>query len=280
MNVFDTADSMQTYALSQRTGGKRIALVPTMGNLHDGHVELVRQARKRCDILTVSIFVNPTQFGPREDYGAYPRTLENDLQKCEQERVDAVFAPTVEGMYGGDTGVVVSVEGWSERLCGSSRPGHFQGVTTVVMKLLNICQPHVAVFGWKDAQQFLILSRMVRALNVPVEMLGVETVREPNGLAMSSRNQYLSNEERAQAPALYQSLELARSMVEAGNLDTAKIIEAVKDHIARKSSAAIDYVEIVSMQNLEPLKTVAIGQTLLATAIRFPSARLIDNCRF
>ncbi len=279
MNVFDTADSMQTYALSQRTGGKRIALVPTMGNLHDGHLELVRQARQQCDILIVSIFVNPTQFGPREDYGAYPRTLKDDLKKCEQEGVDAVFAPTVEGMYGGDTGVVVSVEGWGERLCGSSRPGHFQGVTTVVMKLLNICQPHVAVFGWKDAQQFLILRRMARALNVPVEMVGVETVRETDGLAMSSRNQYLSNEERAQAPALYHALKYAHSMAETGNLDAGEIIEAVKDHITRNSSAVIDYVEIVSMQNLEPLITVAVGQTLLAAAIRFPSARLIDNCR-
>ncbi len=279
MIVIQNTKDMQEFALAQRAQGKRLALVATMGNLHEGHRTLMRQARAQCEVLVVSIFVNPTQFGPNEDFEKYPRTPESDLQACEAEGVDVVFAPGVDQMYGDDRGVAVEVEGWGNVLCGASRPGHFRGVATVVLKLFNICQPSAAFFGWKDAQQFLILRRMVRALNVPVEMIGVETVRESDGLAMSSRNGYLSAEERRQAPELYKALTRGNEMVAAGTTDAAHIISAICSHIESNTQGKIDYVEAVSMDQLQPLQRIQLGNTLIALAVRFPSARLIDNIR-
>lgn len=280
MLLIRTVNEMQEYALAQRLQGKTVALVPTMGNLHEGHLNLMREARGRCDLLAVSIFVNPTQFGPAEDFNKYPRTLEADLEKCRAQQVDVVFAPTAEDMYGADRGVVVEVGEWGQKLCGITRPGHFAGVATVVLKLFMICQPTLAVFGWKDAQQFLILRRMVRALNVPAEMMGVETVRESDGLAMSSRNQYLTPQERQQAPALYRALSLAREAVEHGERSATRIVEIACEHLRDHANASIDYVEAVDMETLDSVDQVLQGRTLLAAAIRFPTARLIDNVRF
>lgn len=279
MELFDRPEAMQAFSLGERAAGRTIALVPTMGNLHAGHQALLREARSRCDTLIASIFVNPTQFGPGEDFERYPRTFQADLDVCAGERVDAIFAPSVETMYGEDRGVVVEVGEWSQRLCGASRPGHFTGVATVVLKLFNICQPHRAVFGWKDAQQFLILRRMARALNVPVEPIGVETIREPDGLALSSRNHYLSAEERAEAPALFQALCQAKQRVESGEKDAREVVQQARQVIVQNTHAAIDYVEAVDMDTLQPLRTIQPGRTLLAAAVRYPSARLIDNIR-
>ena len=280
MQVIQTIHEMQSFALEHRRQGKRLGLVPTMGNLHAGHRTLMREARPQCDLLVTSIFVNPTQFGPNEDYQRYPRTLEADCGACSAEGVDVVFAPSAEEMYRDDQDVVVEVKGWSEQLCGASRPGHFRGVTTVVLKLFMICQPDLAAFGWKDAQQFLILRRMVRALNIPVRMVGVETMREADGLAMSSRNQYLSAEERRQAPALYQALSKAWDRSKATpHVPAGEILEAIRAHLSANTSADIDYVQAVSMRTLQPLETIEADNTLIAAAIRFPSARLIDNIR-
>jgi len=280
METFADPKAIQHRAIEARAMGKRLALVPTMGSLHAGHVALIREARGRADIATVSIFVNPTQFGPNEDFASYPRTPQADQAICRSEGVDWVFLPTPEAVYGGDFGVYVEVERWSQKLCGAFRPGHFRGVATVVLKLFNLCQPHVAVFGWKDAQQFLLLRRMVKALNAPVEMIGVETVREPDGLALSSRNQRLSPQERRQAPALAEALRLAQESAAEGAAQTGpELVEIVRRHIEERTTAQIDYVEAVSMRDLEPIGPILPGETLLALAVRFGSTRLIDNVR-
>ncbi|MCX7016902.1 MAG: pantoate--beta-alanine ligase [Candidatus Sumerlaeota bacterium] len=280
MDIVSDPAVMQRAALEARRLGRRIALVPTMGNLHEGHLALIREARRRADLLAVSIFVNPTQFGPNEDLGRYPRTPEADLAACRREGVDWVFTPSAESMYGIQAAVWVEVEGLGKKLCGRSRPIHFRGVATVVLKLFNVCQPHVAVFGWKDAQQFLLLRRMVEGLNVPVEMVGVETVREPDGLALSSRNRYLAPEERKQAVELSRALREAQAAAESGRATTgAELVEIVRKRIERVASARIDYVEAVSMRDLEPIGAIEPGATLLALAAFFGTTRLIDNAR-
>lgn len=253
-----------------------------MGALHAGHLALVEEAAHQADRVVVSIFVNPTQFGPSEDFDAYPRTLAEDLAKLEGlPEVVAVFAPTVEAMYPGGQAKArfwVQVEGMDTYLCGRYRPGHFRGVTTVVAKLFNLCKPHVAVFGLKDAQQFLILRRMVEEFNFDVEMVGVPTVREADGLALSSRNRYLRPEERAEAVVLSRAVRSAAAAVTTGERTVAQMVAQMQEHLGQASLAQVQYAEVVDTAALQPLTTLEPGQEVLAAvAVYFGETRLIDN---
>ena len=237
MEVIRTVAEMQARADAARCAGRTLALVPTMGALHAGHLALVRDARRRADHVTVSIFVNPTQFGPGEDFESYPRALDADLDALrEAGGADLVFVPEVGEMYGEHAATSVAVAGLGEHLCGAHRPGHFDGVTTIVTKLFLACRPHVAIFGKKDAQQFLILRRMARDLPFGVEVVGVETVREADGLALSSRNRYLSDEERAQAGVLSRAVARARRRAEAGEREAAALVDAMRSAISNARS--------------------------------------------
>lgn len=256
--------------------GKIIGFVPTMGYFHEGHLSLMEIARKRSDVLVVSIFVNPIQFGPNEDYNRYPRDLKRDLKLAEERGVDIVFHPDNREMYQENFQTYVNVEKLTKGMCGKYRPGHFRGVTTVVAKLFNIVQPDVAVFGQKDAQQAIVIKRMVRDLNFPVEIVVGPVIREHDGLAMSSRNTYLNDEERKQAPMIYKALKVAREKVKMGNRDAAKLKEIIENTIATAPLARIEYVEIVDDENLEPVSEVKPG-TLAAVAVWFGKTRLIDN---
>ena len=276
MQIIHPISGMQRTADALRAGGRRIGFVPTMGYLHEGHASLIRHARKRADEVVVSIFVNPAQFGPGEDYQTYPKDLDRDLRLIREAGADTVFIPSAEEMYPPDFATFVHVEGLTEGLCGVARPGHFRGVTTVVAKLFTSVKPHLAVFGQKDAQQALVIRRMVRDLNLDVEVQIAPTVREPDGLAMSSRNIYLNPDERLQAPALYQALRLAQQMARAGERNAPKIIQKMRDLISERPGARIDYVSIVDTQGLRPVEQLA-GEVLVAVAVRFGRARLIDN---
>lgn len=267
---------MQRTACALRAAGRRIGLVPTMGYLHEGHASLIRRAQRQSDEVVVSLFVNPRQFGPGEDYQAYPRDLDRDLRLIRETGGDIVFIPSTEEMYAGDFATSVHVEGLTEGLCGASRPGHFRGVTTVVAKLFTAVKPHLAVFGQKDAQQALVIRRMVRDLNLDVEVLIAPTVRELDGLALSSRNVYLNPEERLEAAVLYQALRLARQMAEDGERDAQKIVRRMTALISERPSARIDYVSIVDTGGLKPVDRLT-GEVLVAVAVRFGRARLIDN---
>jgi pantoate--beta-alanine ligase len=276
--LLSTVVETQTFADQVRMQGKRIALVPTMGALHEGHLTLVREAKKYADVVMVSIFVNPTQFGPNEDFSRYPRTLEADLALLAPLDVDAVFVPSVDEMYPKHDRTWVNVEQLDTHLCGATRPGHFRGVTTVVTRLFLICRPHVAVFGLKDAQQFLILRRMNKDLHFGIELVGVETVRESDGLAMSSRNRYLSEEERGEAVVVSQAVFEARARIEMGEKNVGTIIEGMHAKIAESSVAKIQYAEVVETDTLQPIETVEKGQeVLVAIAVYFGKTRLIDN---
>ncbi len=277
MLVISNPKEMQLLANNLRREGKVIGFVPTMGALHEGHLRLIRKARKESDFLVVSIFVNPLQFEPGSDYNRYPRRFEEDRYKCEMEGVQAVFYPTVEDMYPEDFSTYVEVKNLDRYMEGEFRPGHFRGVATVVLKLFNIVKPHFAVFGLKDAQQYYIIKRMVRDLNLDVEIVPHETVREPDGLAMSSRNEYLSEESRKQATAIYKALKLGKEMIFSGERRSEKIKGEMKKFLNENApSAKIDYVEIASTKTLEPVDIVS-DEVLLAIAVRFPEARLIDN---
>ncbi|MSS70811.1 MAG: pantoate--beta-alanine ligase [Candidatus Latescibacteria bacterium] len=276
MQIIHPISGMQRTADALRASGRRIGFVPTMGYLHEGHASLIRHARKQSNEVIVSIFVNPAQFGPGEDYQAYPRDLDRDLRLIRETGGDIVFIPSAEEMYPPGFATSVHVEGLTEGLCGASRPGHFRGVTTVVAKLLTAVKPHLAVFGQKDAQQALVIRRMVRDLNLDAEVLIAPTVREPDGLAMSSRNIYLSPEERIEAGGLYQALRLARKMVQAGEREAPKIIQKMRDLLSERPSARIDYISIVDTQGLKPMDRLT-GEVLVAVAVRFGRARLIDN---
>ena len=276
MKLYKRISGLQRDILKLKREGKRIGFVPTMGYLHEGHLSLARYARGENDIVVISIFVNPTQFGPREDYRRYPRDLKRDLRLAREEGVDIVFYPSVEEMYPTKYRTYVEVEELSNVLCGKSRPGHFRGVTTVCAKLFNIVLPDVAYFGQKDAQQAIIIKRMVRDLNFPLKIKVLPIVREKDGLALSSRNVYLSSEERKEATVLYRSLKIAEQMVKEGVKDSWKIKRRVRSMISRKETAKIDYVEIVSLEDLEPV-TVIDKPALLALAVWFGKARLIDN---
>lgn len=276
MQILTTPQAMQDAALTLRAAGRRIGVVPTMGFLHEGHASLIRLARARADVVIVTLFVNPAQFGPNEDLSRYPRDFERDRAVCEAEGADILFAPEAGSVYAADASVWVDEDRLSRGLCGASRPGHFRGVCTVVAKLFNLTQPHVAVFGEKDAQQLRILRRMVRDLDIPVEIVAGPTVREPDGLAMSSRNAYLSPEERLQATCLRRALDAASSRLAAGERGAAALRAAMADVIAGAPLARADYIEIVDDETLEPVS--AIGRPALAAlAVFVGRTRLIDN---
>lgn len=259
-----------------RGEGRVLGFVPTMGALHEGHLSLVRAARAECDVVAVSIFVNPTQFGPNEDYAKYPRTLEQDCGLLEREGVHLVFAPTADEMYPEGASTFVLVEGVSERLDGASRPGHFRGVATVVSKLFHIVCPHKAYFGQKDAAQVAVLRKMVRDLNFPVQLVVCPTVREADGLAMSSRNRYLSPEERRQALVLSRSLKRVEEMVEQGERAAHRLIAAAREVFAEEPSVKVDYISVVDPDTLKEVSEVSTG-TLVALAAFVGGTRLIDN---
>lgn len=256
--------------------GRSIGFVPTMGFLHEGHLSLIRIAREQADTVVVSIFVNPAQFGPNEDLDAYPRDFERDEQLCREAGADYLFYPTADTMYLDGHSLWLSEDSLSKTLCGAARPGHFRGVCTVVAKLLNIVQPDVMLLGEKDAQQLRVLRRMVRDLNFPVKIVSGPTVREADGLAMSSRNKYLTPAERAEAGCLFQSLEIARSLFANGERSAEKIKEALRA-VIEKTSGRVDYIEVVDDETLQPIQTLD-RPVLVALAVKFSGARLIDNC--
>lgn len=256
--------------------GKTIGLVPTMGALHEGHLSLIRTCRQQCDYVVVSIFVNPTQFGPAEDLAKYPRPFERDCRLCRENGVDLLFTPTAGEMYPQKQTIWVDVETLGDHLCGASRPGHFRGVCTVVAKLFNIITPDIACFGQKDAQQLAIIRRMVRDLNMNVEICPCPTVREPDGLALSSRNQYLDSQQRQQALCLSLALRRAGEMVAAGQRDAQAIIAAMKEIIERQPQARVDYISIVDNELLQPISRLD-HPTLIALAVYLGPTRLIDN---
>lgn len=273
---------MQAFAEAHRRAGRRLALVPTMGALHEGHLALVAEAARRADVVVVSVFVNPTQFGPGEDLARYPRDLDGDAALLSaQGLAAALFAPSEAALYPGGAGsnrTWVTVEGLDAHLCGAFRPGHFRGVTTVVARLLLLCKPHVAVFGLKDAQQYVILRRMVRDLHFDVEMVGVPTVREADGLARSSRNVYLTPAQRQQAVVLSQALEAARSRLRAGELRPSALVVAMLETLATAPEARVQYAEVVDAETLQPVEVARPGQPLLvAVAAFFGTTRLIDS---
>jgi len=271
-----TVSPLCDYLRAARQAGKRIGFVPTMGAIHEGHRSLIRAARANCDEVVVSIFVNPTQFAPGEDYEAYPRPLEADLAACQAEGVDVVFCPGTDEMYPPGSATSVSVTGLTEALCGAHRSGHFVGVTTVVAKLFNIVQPDVAYFGQKDAQQAIVIQRMTRDLRWPIEIVVCPTVREADGLALSSRNRYLTAQQRKQATCLSTTLNWAKDQIEAGQHDTAALLAEMQRKIEVAGPCTIDYIEIVDAANLAPQPS-AEGPCLIALAVRIGKSRLIDN---
>jgi len=276
MKVAVTIHEMRKIVRAARNEGGKIGLVPTMGALHIGHISLIEEAVKACDFVVVSIFVNPTQFGPGEDFEKYPRPLQADLEICRKAQVDVVFAPEPEQMYPTENLTWVTVEKLTEPLCGRFRPGHFRGVTTVCAKLFNIVTPDVAYFGQKDAQQAIVIRRMVADLNMPMEIVVCPTVREPSGLAVSSRNQYLSAQQRKDAANIYKSLQTCRKLIEAGTTETHKIIAEMQKILQQIPSAQIEYVSIVDAETLDSIDTIA-GKVLAAVAVKVGPARLIDN---
>lgn len=276
MEVAATVESIRDLIKAARSEGRKIGLVPTMGALHVGHVSLIDAATKDCSCVVVSIFVNPTQFGPGEDFTKYPRPLEADLEICRKAGVDVVFAPTPDIMYPGENLTWVNVEKLTEPLCGRSRPGHFRGVTTVCAKLFNIVGPDAAYFGQKDAQQAITIKRMVRDLNMPLEIVVCPTVREPSGLAMSSRNQYLSDQQKKDAAAIFRSLEVCRRMIETSTTETRQIVAEMRKVLQQVPSMEIEYLSVVDAETLDAVERIS-GKTLIAVAVRLGPARLIDN---
>jgi len=260
-----------------RKAGKRIGMVPTMGALHEGHLSLVRASKAECDYTVVSIYVNPSQFGPREDFAKYPRTLPADLDMLATVNTELVFAPSSEEMYPSGYCTWVEVGAVAEPLEGQCRPGHFRGVAGIVLKLLNIVQPEAAYFGQKDYQQVLVIRRMVDDLNVPVEIRICPIVREPDGLALSSRNRYLSPAARKQALVLWKSLQLAGELVAQGERNVENIAARMRNVILTAEDASIDYVVLVDPETLQPVNTIT-GRTLAALAVKIENTRLIDNC--
>jgi pantoate--beta-alanine ligase len=276
MKIITTIHEMQGIIKEAKEESKSIGFVPTMGFLHEGHVSLIRNARKNNDIVVISIFVNPIQFGPKEDFSSYPRDFEHDRRIAENENVDYVFYPSVEEMYPRTLSASVVVHTRTNVLCGEKRPGHFDGVATVLTKLFNIVQPTRAYFGMKDAQQVAVVQGFISDFNFPIEIVPVETVREEDGLAKSSRNVYLSQEERAQAPILYKSLLEAKRLIKVGEKNQQVIIEHTRKLITENSTGIIDYIEIYSFPQLEKLSSLE-GKIIIALAVKFEKARLIDN---
>ncbi len=277
MQIFTDPRKMQDWGREQKRAGRTIGLVPTMGYLHQGHLAMVKEARKSCDIVVVSIFVNPIQFGLGEDFEEYPRDLQKDSLMLEQGGVDALFAPSIKEMYPQGYNSFVEVLGEiSQKLCAKSRPGHFRGVTTVVTKLLNICLPDTAYFGQKDAQQVMIIEKMVQELNFPLSIVRVPIVREADGLALSSRNVYLDPDQRANALVLSKSLQKAKELIQSGEKNAAKVKSLVKQTIISTPGANIEYVELYDAHNLSDVEDIK-GRVLIALAVKFGTTRLIDN---
>jgi len=276
MEVAKTIESVRSLVKTARSGGKIIGLVPTMGALHVGHISLIEASVKECDFVVVSIFVNPTQFGPGEDFEKYPRPIEADLKICRETGVDVVFNPTPEQMYPAENITWVNVEKLTESLCGQFRPGHFRGVTTVCTKLFNIVAPDISFFGQKDAQQAIVIKRMVADLNMPLEIVICPTVREPNGLAVSSRNKYLTEQQKKDAANIYKSLQKCRQMIDAGITETTEIITEMRKTLQQVPSIEIEYISIVDAGTLQNIDQIA-GKVLAAVAVKIGPARLIDN---
>lgn len=276
--VVRTVQEMKEISSKARREGKTIGLVPTMGYFHKGHLSLMRRAREECDFVVVSLFVNPIQFGPQEDYNRYPRDEERDANMAKKEGIDVLFIPSVSDMYPEGYATYVEVERLTEGLCGRFRPGHFRGVTTVVLKLFNIISPHKAYFGEKDYQQLKVVEKMTKDLNLDIEIVPCPTVREEDGLAMSSRNSYLSPEERKAATAIYRSLVRAKEMYHQGEVNAERIREEVLKILKREPLVKkIDYVELVHPETLEGLQTIGKDGAVLAVALYIGKARLIDN---
>jgi pantoate--beta-alanine ligase len=276
MKVFESAKKMQSYSDALRSQGKKIAFVPTMGFFHEGHLRLMKEAKKMADCVVVSIYVNPTQFGPQEDFSKYPRDFERDHQMAESVGVDVIFYPTNKEMYPAGYQTYVHVENVTENLCGMSRPGHFRGVTTVCCKLFNIVKPHIAVFGKKDFQQFVTIERMVHDLNMDLQIIGLPTVREAHGLAMSSRNKYLQKHERNSALSLFRSLRLAQKLYDGGERKSQVIIDKVEKLINKAPGTDVDYIKICSTKTLKDIREIK-NQSVIALAVKVGATRLIDN---
>ncbi|WP_251554144.1 pantoate--beta-alanine ligase [Neobacillus muris] len=276
MKVVTEIRAMQAEMIHQKKKGKSIGFVPTMGYLHEGHLTLVRNARKENDIVVMSIFVNPLQFGPTEDFAEYPRDFDRDCALAESEKVDYLFYPSVAEMYPNEPAVTVSVKDRSDVLCGKSRPGHFDGVATVITKLFHIVMPERAYFGKKDAQQVAVLEGLVSDFNFPVELVAVDIVREQDGLAKSSRNVNLLPDERQEAPILYKSLQAAHQAINEGERNPSSLIQLIDDMITNQSSGKIDYIGLLSYPQLKPLEELT-GRIIIALAVKFSKVRLIDN---
>ena len=275
--IIETVKELREYLAGQRSAGKTVGFVPTMGFLHEGHLSLIREAKAENDVVVVSDFVNPTQFVPNEDFESYPRNIERDTELALSAGADVIFYPSVSEMYPPESSTYVEVEGNITRvLCGASRPTHFRGVTTVVNKLFNIVEPDKAYFGQKDAQQVAVLTKMVKDLHMDIELIICPIVREPDGLAMSSRNTYLSAEERKQAVILNQALKKAKNAFANGEKDVVKLTEIITDKINEMPLAVIDYVSILDFPSLKPIITIE-KDALGAVAVKFGKTRLIDN---
>jgi pantoate--beta-alanine ligase len=279
MKIIESVRAMQQHSESLRNQGKRISFVPTMGFLHEGHLSLMVEGRKRGDCLVTSIYVNPTQFGPNEDLAKYPRDFERDRELCRGVGVDVIFYPPDGEMYPEYYQTYVNVEEVTQNLCGLSRPGHFRGVATVCAKLFNMVKPHVSIFGKKDFQQLVVIKRMVTDLNMDLEIVGMPTLREADGLAMSSRNTYLKAEERESALSLSRSLKLAKKLYDGGERNAAKIIAEAKRLIGSHPHARIDYVQICDTTTMKDADSLN-GECVMALAVRVGVARLIDNYVF
>jgi pantoate--beta-alanine ligase len=276
MKIINSIPEMQALAESARKAGRTICLIPTMGFLHEGHLSLMRKARKECDVVVASIFVNPTQFGPDEDLQRYPRDVEGDRKKCDSAGVDVLFMPSSSDMYPRNAVVYVSVEGISDILEGAIRPGHFRGVATVVTKLCHIVKPHKVFFGQKDFQQCVVIKRMAKGLNMDIDIIVLPTVREQDGLAMSSRNSYLGADERRAAASLFRALGAGEALIRSGARDPLKLKDDVRAELLKERGIQIDYLEIVDPESLAPLSVVKTPAVILA-AVRLGRTRLIDN---
>jgi len=277
MRILKTLDEMKTWSRKHRENGNTLGLVPTMGYLHEGHLSLARKSMNACDLTVVSIFVNPKQFGPHEDLDTYPRNLEADQRELEQLGVDALFLPTADDLFPEGFQTYVHVEEITDKLCGKSRRELFRGVTTIILKLFNIVQPHSAFFGEKDRQQLEVIRKMVDDLNLNTEIVGLPIIREPDGLAMSSRNQYLGKAERKTAKSLHEALQQAQQWITQGESSVATIRSRMRNIIEREGQAQVDYISVCDPKRFEELEEIQ-GQAVIALAVHVGKARLIDNC--
>jgi pantoate--beta-alanine ligase len=276
MKILKKVKQMQEYVAAAKRSGKKVGFVPTMGALHEGHLSLIRRAGKENDMVVVSIFVNPTQFGPKEDFNKYPRPLAKDAKLAKSAGADVIFNPKVEEMYPEGYQIFIDPGKLAEGLCGASRPGHFRGVATIVNKLFNAVPADKAYFGQKDYQQVQIIKQMVKDLNIPVQIVVCQIIREKDGLAMSSRNQYLNAEERKSATCLYEALKVSKAMIKGKIKEASKIKKEIRNIIESNLLAKVDYIEIVNTETLEPVKLIK-GKVVIALAVYVGKTRLIDN---